>query len=587
MVTSSLFRLTSVSAIHAMLRYTLSLSPRRFWFAILALSAGLALEGVSIFLLLPLFAILVGTKPDLSGPITIRIPEQFADFSVDLYLHEILLIFALIVTAAAALNRAKTLFVSSVILNTSNSLRTELFQAISRARWSFISQKRKADLDHLLNGDIDRMQGSLGATFAVIQNATALALYTVISITVSPLVTALAFLSGLFIFALSSHMRRISYNFGELYSNTRKNQHRITSDFLNGLKVVKSYSAENFFSIKARQSFNEGNENFKSYSAQSSMANFIVQTLNLVMACAVIYASLVYAELPVEYVLFLFVVFLRINPRFSSLQINMQQLLSDAPAFMQMKAMVEECEQHAEPDFSPKSERPGSAAAAIRLENISFSVEHADIVRNVSLEIKPFDMTVITGSSGSGKTTVADMIMGLTEPQIGSIYIDGQVLAHEEIASWRKQVAYVPQQSFVLAGSIRDNLAFGDAEVSEDKLIRALQLSNAQPIIDKLPDGLDTQIGDGGVQISGGELQRLSLARALVRSPRLLILDEITSGLDTVNRDLIMTSLFSLKDAVTILLISHDKEIIRRAPNLIRLEGGQVVDGVHSLNFEA
>lgn len=582
---SSLFRLTSFTAIHALLRYTLSLSPKRFWLAILALSAGLALEGVSIFLLLPLFAILVGTKPDLSGPIPIKAPEQFADFSIDLYLHEILLVFVLIVTAAAALNRAKTLFVSSVVLNTSNTLRTELFQSISRARWSFISQKRKADLDHLLNGDLDRMQGSLGATFAVIQNATALALYTLISIAVSPLVTALAFISGLLIFTLSSQMRRISYNFGELYSNTRKNQHRITSDFLSGLKVVKSYSAEAFFASMAKQSFDEGNENFKSYSAQSSMANFVVQTLNLIMACAVIYASLVFAHLPVEYVLFLFVVFLRINPRFSSLQINLQQLLSDAPAFMQMKGMVEECNRHSEPNSTGQSEWQGSVAAAIHLEQVSFSVEHAEIVRSVSLEIKPCDMTVITGSSGSGKTTVADMIMGLTEPQTGSIYIDGHVLTRDKIASWRKQVAYVPQQSFVLAGSIRDNLTFGDTEVSAEALHRALQLSNAQPIIDKLPDGLDTQIGDGGVQISGGELQRMSLARALVRSPRLLILDEITSGLDTVNRDLILRSLFALKDSVTILLISHDKEIIRRAPNLIRLEGGRIIEDAPASDF--
>lgn len=568
----------SIPAISELLRYTLTLSPGRFWISVIALTLGLALEGVSIFLLLPLFGFLSGTKPDLHAPITMAMPASMGGWSTSLFLHEILFGFALIVTVAAAINRTKTLYVATVVLTTSNTLRTDLFDAISKAHWSFISRQRKADLDHLLNGDIDRMQGSLIALFSVIQNSTALALYTLISITISPLITALAFLSGLFLFTLSAKMRRISLSFGESYSNTRREQHRITLDFLNGLKVIKSYSAERLFSELARRSFSEGSAKFKEFSSQSSLSNLLIQTLNLTIACSFIYFSLTYAALSIEYVLFLFVVFLRINPRFSALQLNLQQLLTDAPAFLQMKEMLEEC--HAHTESLPIKGAPwrDENAVSIDLKYVSFSVDGAQILENVCITIAPGNLTVLTGSSGSGKTTLADLIMGLTEPTNGDIYVGDQKLTRENVAAWRRRVAYVPQQSFVLAGTIRENLVLGELNFSDEQLCNALKLSGAQTIVDRLAEGLSTRIGDGGVQVSGGELQRLSLARALVRRPQLLILDEVTSGLDAANRDLILAALFSLKDKITILMISHDEEIIKKAPHLIQLEGGRVID---------
>lgn len=566
----------SIPAIGALLRYTLKLSPGRFWISVLALTLGLALEGMSIFLLLPLFGFLSGTKPDLHAPITMAAPESLGGWSVSLFLHEILICFVLIVTIAAAINRTKTLYVAAVVLTTSNTLRTDLFDAISKARWSFISRKRKADLDHLLNGDIDRMQGSLIALFSVIQNATALSLYTAISITISPLITALAFLSGIFLFTLSARMRRLSLSFGERYSNTRREQHRITLDFLNGLKVIKSYSAEGLFSELARRSFSDASESFKAFSAKSSLSNFLVQTLNLTIACSFIYFSLTYAALSIEYVLFLFVVFLRINPRFSALQMNLQQLLSDAPAFLGMKGMLEECRAHTGSLPVKETVWRDANAVSLDLKHVSFSADGVLILDNVCIAIEPGDLTVLTGSSGSGKTTLADLIMGLTEPTSGEIYVGDKILTRENVAAWRRRVAYVPQQSFVLAGSIRENLVLGEDDYSDIQLRTALKLSSAQTIVDRLPEGLSTKIGDGGLQISGGELQRLSLARALVRMPQLLILDEVTSGLDAANRDLILAALFTLKGDITILMISHDEEIIKRAPHLVQLEGGRV-----------
>lgn len=570
-------RLTSLQATAALLRYTKSRTPARFWAAVMVLTFGIGLEGASIFLLLPLIAFVASKQSDINAPIAVNLPDYIGGFTFSLYVYELLLLFGVALTTVAALNRSKTLFVSRLVLDVCGDLRTDLFYSISKARWSFISGQRKADLDHLLNGDIERMQGALSAAFAVIQNSIALALYTLISILVSPAVTVLALLSGIVLFALSSRMRRLSFLFGESYSEIRRNQHRFTADFLGGLKSIKSYSAENLFFQMAQNSFEEGKRNFKAYASQASLSTFIIQTLNLSAAILVIFITLSYAEVSIENVLFLLIIFLRINPRFFSLQSNIQQMLSDAPAFLHMKAMVELCNSNAEPDEEISSDYFQFGEGDISLRNIIYSVNDLTILNNINLRIKSNELTVICGKSGSGKTTLVDLIMGLVEPTAGSVFLDDRALQDDMFSRWRKQVAYVPQQSFVLAGSIRDNLVFGGADIKEVDIQNALSLSNAKTIVDRLPQGTATRIGDGGIQLSGGELQRLALARALARRPRLLILDEVTSGLDASNRDLILEALLSLKRTVTVLMISHDEEIIRKAPQLIQLENGQVI----------
>lgn len=552
------------------------LSKKRFWLSIAALTLGLALEGASIFLLLPLFGYLASQRVVYNAELTIAAPEALGGWTVNLFLHEILIYFFLIVTAAGVLNRAKTLFVATVVLDTSNHLRTDLFDAISKARWSFISRHRKADLDHLLNGDIDRMQNSLTAAFSAIQNCTAVAIYTLISLAVSPSVTALAFLSGLLTLALSSRMRRWSMSYGKQYSLLRQEQYRIISDYLSGMKLNKSLSSEGFFMEMAKKSFAKGNKNVRDFASQTSLSNLMIQTLNLILVCIVLYASIIFARLDISHIIVLFVVFLRINPRFNSLQINMQQLLLDAPAFTQMKSLLDACRENREPEATEVGVWPETIEVALRIKNVTYSVDQVRIIDDVSIEVRGGEITVLAGRSGSGKTTLADIAMGLLETESGHVSVDERILTPELLVSWRKQVAYVPQQSFILAGSIRENLLFGDNSFTDEQLVWALNLSGAQSIVEKLPLGLETLVGDGGVNISGGEVQRLSLARALLRKPKLLILDEVTSGLDSVNRDLILDSLASLTKWVTILMISHDEEVIRRARNVIELESGRV-----------
>lgn len=174
-------------------------------------------------------------------------------------------------------------------------------------------------------------------------------------------------------------------------------------------------------------------------------------------------------------------------------------------------------------------------------------------------------MTAIVGKSGAGKSTLIDLLMGLLQPEKGQVLLDGIPLNGDNVNAWRRALSYVPQEPFLFNVSIRENLLLVEPRANEKQLWEALEFAAAAEFVKKLPQGLDTHIGDRGVRLSGGERQRLVLARAILRKPEILILDEATSALDTENEAKIQEALEQLKGTTTIIVIAHRLSTIRNA----------------------
>ena len=214
----------------------------------------------------------------------------------------------------------------------------------------------------------------------------------------------------------------------------------------------------------------------------------------------------------------------------------------------------------------------------VTFENVSFAYEEERVLHEVSFDVPPGTVVALVGSSGSGKSTLAALAVSFLSPDEGRVLVDGQDLATVQLASYRSQLGLVLQDDFLFDGTIRENLLFARPEANDEEIENAARRAHVLEFADRLPEGLDTVIGERGVKLSGGQRQRVTIARAILAAPRILLLDEATSSLDTESESLIQASLEELLVGRTTFVIAHRLSTIQRADLILVIEGGRVVE---------
>ncbi|GGU77027.1 ABC transporter ATP-binding protein [Lentzea flava] len=222
--------------------------------------------------------------------------------------------------------------------------------------------------------------------------------------------------------------------------------------------------------------------------------------------------------------------------------------------------------------------QPGTGAAPLAFEDVRFRYgpERPEVLRGVSFEIPAGGMTAFVGASGAGKSTMFGLIERFYEPDAGRILLDGRALADWDLAELRASIGYVEQDAPVLSGTLRDNLVYGRPEATDEEIWDAVVQTRLDTLVERLPDGLDTAVGHRGNHLSGGERQRIALARALVRRPRVLLLDEVTSQLDAVNEMAIREVVTAVAKTATVLVVAHRLSTVTSADRIVVLDNGIV-----------
>ncbi|MCM3735019.1 ABC transporter ATP-binding protein/permease [Bacillus cytotoxicus] len=462
-------------------------------------------------------------------------------------------------------------------------LRRDMYSVILRVKWIFFIQKRKTDLINALTSELARVSYGMNLVLQLLASIVFTVVQVGIAFWLSSKITIFVLFCGLFLSIVSHIFIKKARILGSKTSELAQNYLAGITDHFNGIKDIKSNTLEESRLTWFRSVTEKMTREQIEYMEMRSASQLFYKISLAVFIAFFIFLSVTFFHSQSEQLLLIILIFSRLWPRFTSIQSNLEQLAASIPAFKSLIELQEECNKFAElQDIEQqyKHVKPISLHKGIECRSVSFRYNPQESIyalQNIHLQIPANGMTAIVGRSGAGKSTLIDILMGLMQAEKGQVFIDGTPLTNDNVLSLRKSISYVPQDPFLFHASIRENLLMIDPDASEEQMWESLEFSAAAEFVRRLPQGLDTLIGDRGVRLSGGERQRLVLARAILRKPSILVLDEATSALDTENEEKIQSALEKLKGRMTIIVIAHRLSTIRNADQVIVLDKGEIV----------
>lgn len=536
-------------------------------------------EGISILLLVPLLQ-LVGLDVQqgaLSG-ISAYISSFFSYLGITPTLVSVLIIYVIVISLNAYLNKLQYVKSAMVQFEFASHLRKRLFDVITSSDWLFFVSKRSSDFAHALTYEIERISSGTGQFLTMIAGSVVLVVYIIFAIKLSGLIAGFIFLIGIILMILLRNRSQFASVSGEKLSKASKEMYSSTVKQMEGMKTIKSFNMEEKNSEIFQATSDDVSHKYGDTVRSYADVRFIFDVGSVIILGVIVFLLIGIMSIPVAELLILIFLFARMIPNFSSIQSNYQHFINMLPAYKTVVELENECTVAAEPEMSINTLEFDKS---IKIDKVNFSYkvgENHFAVKNLNINIKAGKTTALVGLSGAGKSTIVDIIMGFLRPEEGQVLINEKPLEDEDIFAWRKKIGYVPQETYLFNDTIRNNLKVANPDANEKMLIESLKLASADEFVLKLPNTLDTLVGDRGVLLSGGERQRLALARAILRKPSLLIMDEATSNLDSENETRILNAIDNLHGDMTILMIAHRLSTIRKADKIYLIEDGQVIE---------
>ena len=564
------------------LRLLRALATHDPWSAFLVLVltfALLATSGVSLLMLVPLLAVAGLDVADGSiGRLADIAVTALETMGLSLTVPAVLGAYLGLVAASAALGHAHAVRTARLYQGFTFAQRMRLVEAITSSRWSSFVRRPSAGLLHALTNEIERVSGALSASLGLVVKFVMTTVYLALALYVSPATTVLVGACGGLLMGLLVRKTKLGRVKGAAVSQAYEDLYGGISEHLAGLRISKSHGLE-VRQLARLQARTEGTA-----AAQIAVVrnqadlSFWLQIGSAAIMAGVFWVALSWFGLPLASILLLLYLYARLVPMLTGLQRQVQSLLALVPAADRVNALLEALRVNMEPPGGPQDSP--TLSRSLRLVGVGFGYDGVDgpaVLRDVDLQVAAGRTTAIVGPSGGGKSTVADIVVGLLAPDRGRVTIDDALLEGGRVAAWRRRIGYVNQDTFLFHDSIRANLLLVRPEASEAELVEALTAASADFVI-ALPDGLDTVVGDRGVRLSGGERQRIALARAILRRPALLVLDEATSALDPENERVIQEAIARMAGKQTLLVIAHRLASVRGADAIYVMERGRVVE---------
>lgn len=467
-------------------------------------------------------------------------------------------------------------------------LRNKLYRQIQMQSLSFFTKNPTGMLMSRITNDVNVVQGAVSeAVTSILKDSfTLICLIFVIFYRDWQLAIIAMFVFPLTIYPIAKFGKKMR----SIATRTQVTVGSLTTllqETISGTRIVKAFSMEEY----ENQRFAKENENLfklalKSVSVSAVSSPFMEFLGGIGIATIVFYGGYQVINgisTPGTFFSFLAALIMLYEPvkRLTNVNNTIQQGIAGAERVFTIIDIVPDIKNSADAADMPKISK------GIDIQNVTFSYEEAPVLKNINLTIKAGEVVAFVGMSGGGKTTLVNLIPRFYDVTEGRILIDGYDIRDVTIESLRGQIGIVTQQTILFNDTVRNNIAYGNIEKTEEKIIEAAKAANAYDFITNLPNGYDTIIGEQGAKLSGGERQRISIARALLKDAPILILDEATSSLDTEAEIEVQDALEKLMQGRTTLIIAHRLSTIRNAHRIIVLANGEIVEeGTHESLME-
>ncbi|WP_020571295.1 ABC transporter ATP-binding protein [Neolewinella persica] len=515
----------------------------------------------------------------------------------ELSIKEIFSLLAILLVIQAPLSFLRVRLQAEVSEKAMGSLRKDLYAKILRLEIPFFERTRVGELTSRITNDITQIQGVFSLTLAeflrqliILTGAIVYILATMmklalVSLAIFPVVVIAAMFFG-------RYVRKMTKARQEQLAQSNI----IVEESLQSINTVKAYTNEEFELARYSRSIDETIRiSLKTASARGLFSAFIV-TIMFGALFYIIYRAVLLVQadaLPVGD-LFSFVIFTAlIGGSIASLGNFYTEIVSALGASDRVVDILDSEEVEGTPSPAP-STSPAPATAPhnvpqlqgnIRYENVRFNYPtrpDVNVLKGINLKIEPGQKIALVGASGSGKSTIMKLLLRFYPLNDGRITVDGRNIEDYDLHQFREDLALVPQEVLLFGGTIRENIAYGALNASEEAIRNAAEKANALDFIENFPEGFDTLVGDRGIQLSGGQRQRVAIARAILKNPAILLLDEATSSLDAESERVVQEALNRLMEGRTSIIIAHRLATIREVDQIYVIENGTIVEtGTH------
>jgi ATP-binding cassette subfamily C protein len=569
-----------LASLKALVRDFAAYAGRKGVRAAMLVLAGAALEGIGLALIAPMLAVLFGgghgnTQLQRTSAVLF---DWIGVTTLPARLALLLGIFVIAMIVRAVVILARDVTLAELRIGFVEHQRCRVAEALTAAPWSKVVRLRHARVIQVMSGDIQQI-GT--AAFFLTQSLTSVVMLTAQCVLALWLSLPLALLSFVLLIAgglvLFPMMRR-AQNLGHLFTITSQILLNGTSQFLGGLKLAVSQNLQSGYLAEFRSTIAEQSKQQVRYLRQQTTSRLALATISAIVGAVLVLVGLTAFHVAPAMLVALLLVVARMSGPSGKIQQGAQMLANALPAYEAVRALRRDLEGDA---ASPVTADVGAPVTGkIRFDHVSFAHPRdgtcdARGVHDLTLSIAPRSSLGIKGASGAGKTTFADLLAGLYPPQSGTITIGGQPL-DAMLNRWRDSIAYVAQDPFLFHDTIRRNLAWADPSADEVRIWQALDLVEASAFIRDLPAGLDTVVGERGALVSGGERQRIALARAVLRRAQLLILDEATNALDPTTEATILARLMALTPRPTLVIIAHRPDSLSGCDHVLTMAEGRL-----------